>query len=87
MGVKVWNMELVCDHATPERASMVRLHLDLPVSASELAGLHQELLQGHWSALRQLLLQRYPQHREAIEALIAQSRQRSGSDLRQAENA
>ena len=37
MGRYVRNLEMVCDHATPEKYSAVRLHLDLPIDHDQFS--------------------------------------------------
>jgi hypothetical protein len=77
MGVFVMNLELVCDHATPEKYSAVRFHIDLPVDYEEIPSIHQHLASENWSQVRTLLAERYPQHAALIDRWIEGCQERA----------
>ncbi len=62
MGIGACNLEIVRDHATVDRYSAIRLHIDLPIEASQFARLH-ELLDGrNWLEVESILVRQYPQY-------------------------
>lgn len=60
MGVDVPNLESVCDHATPDKYSAVRLHMDLSFPHYELSQVNHWLEQHAWKDLELFLIERYP---------------------------
>ncbi|WP_248733218.1 hypothetical protein [Pseudomonas sp. MWU13-2517] len=77
MGVDVPNLELVCDHATPDKYSAVRLHMDLSFPHHELPQVNNWLERHAWNDLELFLTERYPQHREAISLWLECSQARA----------
>ena len=67
MGVRVQNLELVVDHAAPEKPSTVRLHLDLPLAPQDVKTVRQLLEADEWEQLQACLVARYPQHASLLE--------------------
>lgn len=77
MGVDVPNLESVCDHATPDKYSAVRLHMDLSFPHRELSQVNHWLEQRAWKELELFLIERYPQHREVIALWLEGSQARA----------
>ena len=67
MGVRVYNLELVVDHAAPEKPHTVRLHLDLPLAPQDVKIVRQLLEAEAWGQLQARLAARYPQHTNLLE--------------------
>ena len=67
MGVRIHKLELVVDHAAPEKPHTVRLHLDLPLAPQDIKSVRQLLEAGAWGQLQACLAARYPQHANLLE--------------------
>ena len=66
MGVAIVNLEIIRDHATRERDSAVRLHMDLPVDYKDVPEIEGMLESGRRADVRKLLSARYPQYAELL---------------------
>ncbi|MDM0080398.1 hypothetical protein QTI17_07320 [Variovorax sp. J31P179] len=66
MGRASYNVEAVCDHATPEKDSALRLHMDLPISHEEFQVIQEKLDVNDWAAVKVLMLKKYPELQDAI---------------------
>lgn len=77
MGVDVPNLESVCDHATPDKYSAVRLHMDLSFPHRELSQVNNWLEQRAWKDLALFLIERYPQHKQVITLWLEGSQARA----------
>ena len=77
MGVDVPNLESVCDHATPDKYSAVRLHMDLSFPHRELSQVNNLLEQRAWKDLELFLIERYPQHKQVITLWLEGSQARA----------
>ena len=66
MGRYVRNLEMVCDHATPEKYSAVRLHLDLPIDRDQFSKIQDLLEKDKWSEVSSLLAREYPQYESML---------------------
>lgn len=81
MGNHVLNAEVLCDHATPEKTSAFRMHMDLTFPVEDLDKLHALLDDDRWEEFSAYFSALYPQHSQLIEAWCA------GSDARRASGA
>ncbi|OWP72571.1 hypothetical protein [Pseudomonas sp. K2I15] len=77
MGVDVPNLESVGDHATPEKYSAVRLHMDLSFPHHYLSQVNAWLEKRAWKPLELFLVERYPQHKEVIALWLKGSQARA----------
>ncbi|TLG92047.1 hypothetical protein FEM54_10375 [Pseudomonas edaphica] len=77
MGVDVPNLESACDHATPDKYSAVRLHMDLSFPHRELSQVNNWLEQRAWKDLELFLIERYPQHKQVITLWLEGSQARA----------
>lgn len=66
MGRYVRNLEMICDHATPEKYSAVRLHLDLPIDRGQFSEIHGLLGDNKWTEVSALLSRQYPQYESML---------------------
>ena len=77
MGIAVCNLEVVCDHATVDRYSAIRLHIDLPIEPSQFLKFH-ELLDGrNWLEVENILARQYPQYALMLKGWIDACRLRA----------
>lgn len=79
MGVSVQNLELVVDHATPNRDAAVRLHMDLPLDLREADAVRRMLETDAWDQLHACLVARYPQHAQVLGPWLDACRRRATS--------
>lgn len=77
MGVRIHNLELVVDHAAPEKPSSVRLHMDLPLAPQDVTTVRQLLESDAWEQLQACLAARYPQHANLLEDWLEACAQRA----------
>ncbi|SCU84150.1 conserved hypothetical protein [Cupriavidus necator] len=77
MGRYQLNVEVFCDHATPEKASAFRMHMDLPFPKEDFEKLHAMLNRDQWKEFSDYFSQRYPEHKGLIEIWCAGSAERS----------
>ena len=83
MGVSVQNLELVVDHATPDRDAAIRLHMDLPLlDVRETDAVRRMLESGAWDQLHACLVARYPQHEQVLGSWLDACRVRATSQPR-----
>ncbi len=66
MGRYVRNLEMVCDHATPEKYSAVRFHLDLPIDRDQFSEIHGLLEDNKWAEVSSLLAKKYPHYESML---------------------
>ncbi|OIQ69889.1 hypothetical protein GALL_485040 [mine drainage metagenome] len=77
MGIAVCNLEVVRDHASVDRYSAIRLHIDLPIEPSQFLKFH-ELLDGrNWLEVENILARQYPQYALMLKSWIEACRLRA----------
>jgi hypothetical protein len=77
MGVQVVNTQLLRDHATPQKDSVIRLHMDLPVGEEQFIEMNELLNANEWEKFEARLVEKHPQHRDILEIWLSKSRDRS----------
>jgi len=77
MGIKLRNLSIFCDYATPEKYTALVLHMELPIPHQDIAQLQGWLGDGNWHAGESYLTDTYPQHRSLIHDWIVASKARS----------
>ncbi|WP_208509172.1 hypothetical protein [Variovorax paradoxus] len=77
MGVATYNVEAVCDHATPEKFSSIRLHMDLPFSHEDFQRISNLLSLQDWQGAEQLACAKYPHLKETISSWMRDSENRA----------
>ncbi len=76
MGQYRYNAEVFCDHATPDKESAFRMHMDLPFPKEDFERLHEMLNQNQWEEFSNYFSQRYPEHKDIIKIWCAGSAER-----------
>jgi hypothetical protein len=77
MGVKLRNLSILCDYATPEKYTALELHMELPIPHQDIAQVQGWLGEGNWHASADYLANKYPQHRGVIHEWMEASQARS----------
>jgi hypothetical protein len=77
MGLRVWNFNVFCDYATPDKYSAVESHMELPIPHEDLQKVQGWLGQGEWEAAESYLASKYPQHRALLSEWLAASKARN----------
>lgn len=77
MGVKVWNTCVICDHATPERRTVVEFHMEFPIPYSDLDKVQNWLRNDQWKDAITYLSGKYPERRDLIADWLENSQARS----------
>lgn len=79
MGSHRLNAEVLCDHATPEKTSAFRMHMDLTFPTQDFGKLNAMLHEDRWQEFADYFCDLYPEHRQMIEAWCAGSAVRRSS--------
>ena len=82
MGRASWNVEAVCDHATPAKDSALRLHMDLSISHEEFQIIHEKLNNNDWAAVEIFMLKKYPELQDTIVSWLKNGEARALGALR-----
>lgn len=77
MGQHVLNFSINTDYATPEKDTVVELHMALSIPFGDLQKLQNWLQCNDWTSARQYLTSKYPEHRKCLEDWMAGSEARS----------
>ncbi|MHA6896004.1 hypothetical protein ACQUJT_18230 [Ralstonia pseudosolanacearum] len=83
MGQFQYNLSTNTDYATPEKDTVIELHMALPIPYDDLLKVQNWFDQNDWTAVRQYLTAKYPEHRQCLENWMAGSEARSRGKAKQ----
>ena len=77
MGIRLRNLSILCDYATPEKYTALEFHMELPIPHQDIAQVQGWLGDRNWRAGEDYLVEKYPDHRSLIQEWIMASKARS----------